>query len=312
MSNKKILVSFLLVVLIALSLSAVSAIDDADEEVIAVDDEVAVAVDDVEVLSESSSPEANTSDAVQTAINSATTNGDIVDLSKYDKYDFGSNIVTVNKNNIVIKGNGSTTIYGYGNVSDRNNGGIFHITANNVTISGIQFVNTCPTNNQTYGGKTMGVAIRADRIDTVTIKDCNFTDYDQAIRVQASSNALIENNGFYGGYTTLIENNPTKNVEEGSKTVSVGGSRNVVIRNNIFDGPMLDGLSMFGGSGGNNLISNNIFIGNSYAIYFGGASTKGSVLKENKFINCGQFVKDGQNLTGLPIISIQNHLTVLL
>lgn len=299
MNNKKILISFLLVVLMAISLSAVSAAEDVDE---VASDDILSADDSVEVLSEVQQPTNNTVDAIDTAINNAN-EGDTVDLSNHAEYDFGNKTITISKDNLLIKGNGTTVIKGHGDSGK--NTAMFVVKSKNIVFQDLVFIDTHPKNNLTYGGSTNGVAIRAQGATNTTVKDCSFTDFDQAIRVQASNAALIENNKFNGGYTTALINDPTMNAETGSKAVSVGGSRNLIIRNNIFDGPMLDGLSLFGGSGGNNLIEGNTFIDNAYAIYFGGASTKGSVLFNNTFINCGSFNRDGKNFTALPIISIQ-------
>lgn len=299
MNNKKILISFLLVVLMAISLSAVSAAEDVDE---VASDDILAADDSVEVLSEVQQPTNNTVDAIDTAINNAN-EGDTVDLSNHAEYDFGNKTITISKDNLLIKGNGTTVIKGHGDSGK--NTAMFVVKSKNIVFQDLVFIDTHPKNNLTYGGSTNGVAIRAQGATNTTVKDCSFTDFDQAIRVQASNAALIENNKFNGGYTTALINDPTMNAETGSKAVSVGGSRNLIIRNNIFDGPMLDGLSLFGGSGGNNLIEGNTFIDNAYAIYFGGASTKGSVLFNNTFINCGSFNRDGKNFTALPIISIQ-------
>ena len=295
--NKKILISFLLVVLMAISFSAVSAADD-----IAAVDDVVAADDSVDVLSEIKQPTNNSVEAIDAAINDAN-EGDTVDLSNHAEYDFGNKTITISKDNLLIKGNGTTVIKGHGDSGK--NTAIFIVTGKNIAFQGLVFIDTHPKNNLTYGGSTNGCAIRAQGATNTTVKDCSFTNFEQAIRVQASNTALIENNKFNGGYTTALINDPTMNAETGSKTVSVGGSRNVIIRNNTFDGPMLDGLSLFGGSGGNNLIEGNTFIGNAYAIYFGGASTKGSVLFNNTFINCGSFNRNGKNFSALPVISIQ-------
>ena len=301
MNNKKILVSFLLVVLMAISLSAVSAVDDIGAGDV---DDVVAAEDSVDVLSEPKQPDNNTAEAVDTVIQNAN-DGDTIDLSNNPVYELKDKVITIEKNDITIKGNGTTTIYTYGDAGK--NTAAFIVKGSNVVFQGLVFIDNNPDNNFTYGdgGKVIGTAIRAQNAINTTIKDCNFTDFEQAIRIQNSNTAVIENNYFSGGYTTYLLNDPTKNVETGSKMVSVGGSLNVKIINNTFNGPMLDGLSLFGGSGGNNLIADNIFIGNAYAIYFGGASTKGSVLRNNTFINCGSFKKDGENWTGLPVVSIQ-------
>ena len=105
MNNKKILVSFLLVVLIAISLGSVSAQDAAD---------VAVAEDASDVVIADSIEPTGTSVAdVQNAVDSAKT-GDTVDLSKNAEYDFTNQTVTIATSGITLDGKGTTTIKGYG------------------------------------------------------------------------------------------------------------------------------------------------------------------------------------------------------
>ena len=120
MNHKKILVSFLLVVLIAISIGSVSAQEATD--VVAVDDTA-------EVVADSIQPNSTSVADVQSAVNTAKT-GDTVDLSKNAEYDFTNQTVTIATDGIIIDGKGTTTIKGYG---DGN--GIFAINkAQNVTM----------------------------------------------------------------------------------------------------------------------------------------------------------------------------------
>ena len=87
------------------------------------------------------------------------------------------------------------------------------------------------------------------------------------------------------------------------------GSQRPIIVNSVFDGPMLDAISIASGSGGA-VVAGNTFIDNAYSIYFGGASTGETLIIENQFTNCGYF--DGVDNNGssvfwdaLPVISIQ-------
>ena len=84
------------------------------------------------------------------------------------------------------------------------------------------------------------------------------------------------------------------------------GSHDITVTNCVFEGPVLDGISIASNSG-NNIMTGNTFIGNAYAIYFGGASTQGCVIADNKFINCG-FNKNNESeilFNNLPVISTQ-------
>ena len=140
MNKKKILVSFLLVVLIAISIGSVSAEDATD---------VAVTKDTSDVvIADSIEPTGATVADVQKAVDTAKT-GDIVDLSKNAEYDFTNQTVTIATDGITIDGKGTTTIKGYG---DGN--GIFAINkAQNVTIQGIKFIDTNPKNDFRYNSQ---------------------------------------------------------------------------------------------------------------------------------------------------------------
>lgn len=291
MNHKKILVSFLLVVLIAISIGSVSAQEATD--VVAVDDTA-------EVVAVSIQPNSTSVADVQSAVNTAKT-GDTVDLSKNAEYDFTNQTVTIATDGIIIDGKGTTTIKGYG---DGN--GIFAINkAQNVTIQGIKFIDTNPKNDFKYNGTTAGWGISVSAAPGALIKDCEFTDFNSGIVVMQTSGCTIENNKFMGGYSTKLANDPTVNKEQGSKSLNIyRQSDNVIVRNNSFVGPILDGVSIAQGSGSNQVLDN-YFEGNCYSIYFGGASTAGSVVSGNQFINCGYFKEGDIFWEGLPVISIQ-------
>lgn len=297
MNNKKIILSFLLVVLIALSVSAVSAEDAAD--VVSVDEDAADVVSVDEVATTPIQPTEATVDAVQTAIDSAKT-GDIVDISNNAVYNFTDKGVTVKTDGITVDGKGTTTIYGYG---DGN--GILAIQAKNVTVQGIKFIDTNPKNDFKYNGTTAGWGISASSANGGIVKNCEFTDFNSGIVVMQTIGFNIEENKFNGGYSTLLANDPTVNKEQGSKSLNIyRQSAEVIVKNNSFVGPILDGVSIAQGSGSNQVIDN-YFEGNCYSIYFGGASTTGSVIKGNTFVNCGFFKEGSIDWSGLPVISIQ-------
>jgi hypothetical protein len=147
MNNKKILVSFLLVFVIALSVAAVSAEDAADVAAVSADADDAVTVsedatdavsvsDDADVISDGApyQPTENTVEAVQDAINKANQTGDTVDLSNYAEYDFGSGSVTISNDNVIFKGNGTTIIKGYGANNQGKGNALVMVSAKNVTI----------------------------------------------------------------------------------------------------------------------------------------------------------------------------------
>lgn len=292
MNNKKILISFLLVVLIALSVGSVSAEDATD--VIAVDDAA-----DIVAADEPITPASDSVEDVQTAIDTATS-GQTVDLSKYTTYNFTNNTVTIKTDGIIVDGKGNTTIYGYGDGD-----GIIAIKAKNVTLQGIKFVDTNPNNDFKYNGTVSGWGVSASQANGGLVKDCEFTDFNSGIVVMQTTGFDIENNKFNGGYTTKLLNDPTVNKETGSKSLNIyRQSSQVTVKNNTFEGPILDGVSIAQGSGSNYVIGNT-FIGNCYSIYFGGASTVGSVIANNTFINCGYFKEGDIFWEELPVISMQ-------
>ena len=305
MDNKKILMSFILVVLIAISASAVSAADavavDEQADVIAVDDATdALEVDDsAEVIAETIQPNTTSVADVQAAVSKAKT-GDTVDLSKYAEYDFTNQTVAINTDGITVDGKGTTTIKGYG---DGN--GIFAIKAKNVVIQGIKFIDTNPKNDFKYNGTVQGWAISATQANGGIVQNCEFYNFSSGVVVMQTKGYTIQDSKFDGGYSTLLANDPTVNKEQGTKALNIyKQSAQVLVKNNTFTGPMLDGVSIAQGSGSNQVIGNT-FIGNCYSIYFGGASTVGSTIRENKFINCGFFKEGSIFWEGLPIISIQ-------
>jgi hypothetical protein len=300
MNNKKILLSFFLVVLIALSVSAVSA-GNATDDIVATEDTDVVAADDVELLAANPiQPTTNTSDAIQTAVNSAN-DGDTIDLSNHESYNITDKTITVAKDNLVIKGNGTTKIYGYG---DGN--GFFDITSKGVTIQGLIFVNENPKNNLTYNGTVSGLGIRfaGSVAEGGVVDNCVFHNFNQAVSISSCNNVAVKNSKFYGGYATKLINDPTVNKEQGSKVISVMGSFFTTVINNTFDGVVLDALSIAGGSGDAKII-NNTFINNVYSIFFGGASTDGTYITGNTFTNCGSFDDGVNHWDAFPVISIQ-------
>lgn len=292
MNNKKILLSFLLVVLIAFSLGSVSAENTTDA--LAVDDAV-----DVVAVDEPIQPASDSVDDVQTAVDSAK-EGNTVDLSKYAEYDFTDKTVTISNNGVIVDGKGTTTIKGYG---DGN--GIFAIKAQNVTIQGIKFIDTNPKNDFKYNGTTAGWGISASAANGGLIKDCEFTDFNSGVVVMQTTGFTIQDSNFTGGYSTLLANDPTVNKEQGSKSLNIyRQSSQVTVKGNRFIGPILDGVSIAQGSGANYVLDN-YFEGNCYSIYFGGASTAGSLIANNTFVNCGFFKEGSIDWKGLPVISIQ-------
>ena len=179
-----------------------------------------------------------------------------------------------------------------------------------VTIKGITFIDNNPKNNLTYGGSVNGWGVQFNGNDAANgvVDDCTFTDFNQAVVVKSCNNVTVKNSRFYGGYATKLVNDPTVNKEQGSKVIAVGGSFFTNIENNIFDGVVLDAISIAQASGDAKIIGNT-FKNNVYSIFFGGASTDGTFISDNTFENCGIYngTFNGQPVywDAYPVISIQ-------
>ena len=235
-----------------------------------------------------------------------------IDLSDFDSYDVGNTTFEVARA-VTIIGNGNTVINGWGGPGN----GIFHVSASGVTFRGIIFNCTNPDSLLTYydentnkANEVKGWGIHFQRATNGLVDACAFLNFNSPVRIQQQANDVTVKNSYFTGVTNYLRNDPLVNVERGTKAVNVMGSQNTQIINNTFEGPVLDAISLASGCGGASII-NNTFIGNSYAIYFGGASTAGTTISGNKFKNVGHF-EGTDSKTGnpvvwdlLPIISIQ-------
>jgi len=295
MKNTKVIMSLLLVLLIALSISAVSADNSTNSSVNTGGNTYTVSptgdsTQDIKVISD--------------AIDKAEA-GDTIDLGG-NAYDVGDGQINITKN-ITLQGNENTTISGTGSGS-----GIIFISEGNgsspngAIIKGIIFNNTAA--NTTYTGsdtlKGWGICIKA--ASNVLIEDCSFINFNHGVRVQGGSSDNTIQNCYFTGAATSVTNDGKK--ESGTKGIGIMKSTGTKILDNTFYGQVLDGVSIASGSTGT-IVENNMFINNCYAIYFGGASTQGSTIANNTFINCG-YINASLNgsevyFDDLPVISTQ-------
>ena len=312
--NKKILLSVFLVLLVAISVSAVAAedvtvddtvIDDVTVEEVAADNAVAedIAVDDaVNDKAALNDPKTinvdeETADAIQAALDEAA-DGDTISLKENGVFDVASTKFTVSKN-VTIKGNGATI--NVDGVNQNGKGATFICAANGTSFENIKFVNT---NGPKYYPETIsGVAIEL-AISYGTVSNCQFLDFSSGVYGRGASHCTITG-CYFNGSSTKITNDGNK--EAGTKAINLMGCDHITVDGNIFEGQVLDGVSLASSSGFNNVI-NNQFINNSYAIYFGGASTKGCTISGNTFTNCGwcyNYATSQVIWKNLPVISIQ-------
>lgn len=238
----------------------------------------------------------NNGSDIQDAVDHANS-GDTINLGSNKTYNIEKEIsitkqVTIKGDNVNISANRAFDIQ----------------SASGTTVSGITFINTIEVPE--YRGNINGVAINLRYGNNLLIKNCSFINYASGIYLNNVRDSTVDN-CYFTGVTTGV--NPDSS-DSGTKAINIMGSKNLNIINNVFDGPVLDGLSIASGSG-DILAENNTFINNTYAIFYGGASTEGSKIRNNRFITCGMintsyysanlkrtFVVDYPNL---PVISLQ-------
>ncbi|MBQ9161559.1 MAG: right-handed parallel beta-helix repeat-containing protein [Methanobrevibacter sp.] len=298
MKNSKILISFLLVLLVAISMSAVCAEDNATATATTYN---VTGTDDV---------------AIQDAINNATA-GDTIDLGSDKTYTINSTVtldkeINIVGTNVVFNGEGQSKGVSGASLYD----GFINVLkeASNSKITGISFVNVDADGKYTGVSKVTlngyGIQI-ANGATGVVIDNCKFTDFNNGVYISNSPSNIIQNCWFTGN-ATFINNIPSGPKDRGAYAISIMRSKGNVVQNNTFYGPLCDGVSIAGGSG-STIVKGNTFDGNAYSIYFGGASTGGSVIEDNIFINCGSFstsyddngTTKNVSFNTLPVISVQ-------
>ena len=240
----------------------------------------------------------NDADSIQVQIDSAK-DGDTINLGENKEYTIEDTIsvtkkVSITGNNVSIKSSNQNYV-----LNIRGTDG--------VSVSGIKFTNTNPLPD--YGGTINGVAIYSQANRNLLITDCSFINYASGAYLSATQSASIKNS-YFTGTTTAVK----AGTESGTKAINLMGSRNIEIINNTFYGQVLDGLSIASGTS-DVIVQYNTFINNTYAIFYGGASTEGSKIKNNRFITCGMisttwysaYLKQTFNITynNLPVISLQ-------
>lgn len=316
--NRKILVSFLLIVLVALSFGAVSAAEDiaTGEDVVSTDSDqsVEVAADADVPLTETKTVDGDDADAIQNAINSANA-GDTINLGNDKTYTLDKT-VTVNKT-VTITGNNVTIL---GNAASSPDNGYINIVkaGSGTNISNIILKNVGSYLNLKYTGEDtlQGWGIYIKQATNCLVDNCTFYDWNHGVRIQQQANYnTVKNSFFYGGTATFINNLPNGEKDRGSYYIGIMGSTGCLVTDCLFQGPACDGVSIASGAGGNKVIRNK-FNGTAYGIYFGGASTSNTLLADNTFINVGSFESDVYDKTtgdvkghvkfiDLPVISVQ-------
>ena len=279
--NKKIILSLLLVLLVAISLSAVAAADNNATANDGTDtEEIGPSADAVEI---------------QNKIDNAQ-DGDTIELEN-KTYNVTGATFTLDKQ-VTVKGNGATIAAS--GAEQGGQGALIVATVAGTSFEGITFVNT--DGHKAYGEKVSGYAIQL-AIENGSVDNCAFIDWGSGVYGRGASFCTISNS-YFNGSSTKVTNGGTK--ESGTKAINLMGSHDIIVKGCTFEGQVLDGISIASNSG-NNIMTDNTFIENCYAIYFGGASTQGCVIANNTFIRCGWCEDEEGNIIfkDLPIISTQ-------
>ncbi len=252
MNKNTLSISILLIILIAVSISAVSA---ENNETVLTDTFV----------------EGFDAASIQNAIDSES-DGGTINLGENKEYNLSSDSVNIDKK-VTLKGNNVTI------TASASKGALSIRSASDVTVEGITFIN--PVDLPGYGGQLDGKAIYTQASSNIKINNCRFLNYAYGIEMYSTSNSEIKNSYFNGATTSVSGMAGT-----GTKAIQLMGSKNIDIKNNIFDGQIYDALSIASGSSYVS-IENNTFTNNTFAIFYGGASTEGNKIKNNRFITCG-------------------------
>ena len=251
--------------------------------------------DDTDVLTSDIQVDGNDASTIQKAIDDAKA-GDTINLGTNKSYNVDSQIsvykqVTIKGDNVEINGLN-----------------VFQISSSDTTVQGLKFTNPNPAAQ--YRGSVSGNAISVSYQSNILIDNCSFINYHSGVYLSGVRDSNITNSYFTGVTTGVVPDSS----DSGTKAINVMGSSNLHIKGNTFEGQILDGVSI-ASSSSNIYIENNTFINNTYAIYYGGASTEGNIIRNNRFITCGRinttYYSTGlkKNVTvdysNLPVISLQ-------
>ena len=253
---------------------------------------------------------------LQTAINSANA-GDIINLGPR-VYNVSYSQINITKN-LTFRGDGiDTAIYGYGYQEGYGNSSstsVLYVSAPGTTIEGISFISIDPNLAYTDWDTLYGWGLKIDTPAIgVRVNNCSFINYNHGIYCKGK-NATITNSFFNGATTRLFTSSDDGGKERGTKCIHLYDVDNCLIRNNTFDGPVLNALELDYGCDYTKILNNN-FHNNSYSIYFYGVvdyntPSTNNIIANNTFTDCGHFeapyFRDyNAYFTYLPIIDTSN------
>ena len=239
MNYKKLMLPLVMFVLLALTVSAVSAADYT----------VNSGADTTEI---------------QGVIDSANA-GDTVNFQAGEYKDI-DNVNITKTLTINGAGNNQTKIYGLG---DGNSNTVFNVRAGDDTeptgsvFQGLSFYMTDNRENPTGAN---GYGILLSGVENITVKDCSFVNGSASVYIGRSTNTQILNS-YFEGVTVQITHGGSKEV--GTKALNIMGGTNTIVDNNYFYGPSLDAISV-ASNAQVITVTNNYIEGASYGMYYGG------------------------------------------
>lgn len=280
--NNKILVSLLIVLIAVVSLSAVSAADDASSTVVSSPTEQveAVEISSIDMGGIISEPAAEsktwninssaTYEDVQKIIDNSQS-GDTINFTKNAVYNWHSSevlsAITI-PHTLIIEGNNATI--------DCDNG--FIANSKSASVDGSVFQNINFNIKQT--NLINGRGIDLSGVTNIKVINCTFANGNAGVRTSSCSDITVDGCSFIG--TTDVTTIGKK--EKGTKAVAIMGGSNHKILNNYFGKDLLDGVSIASNSKNNFQFINNTFEENWYGVFYGGG-VRGIVVQGNTFIN---------------------------
>ena len=300
--NNKILISLLIVLIAAVSLSAVSATDsDIDTQSINLNSNSeqveAVEVSNINmggvISADNGTSEPKTIDVkdgatieeVQEIIDNSNP-GDIIKFAENGKYNWHgpenqTSAVSAIKINhqLTLDGNNATITCDNGFATDNKensvDGTIFKNFNFDVSV-------TTTTDSKTTTSLWNGRAIEVQGAKNISVMNCNFKNGNSGIYSGRNNGLTIDNCSFVGATDAATIGSGKK--ETGTKAIAIMGGSNAIISNCYFGDDLLDGVSIASGAQNNFQFLNNTFENVWYGVFYGGG-VRGVVVEGNTFKN---------------------------
>ena len=333
--NNKILVSLLIVLIVAISLSAVSATEDVATQSI----DVASASEQVEAVQTSdidmsgvisadngtSQPtvrdvkDGATVDEVQKIIDESNP-GDIIKFAENGKYNWhgpenqtaavGAIKIT---HQLTLDGNNATILCDNGFVTDNKESSVDGTTFTNfnfdVSVTTTQNVTDKETNKTTTQVVTSlwnGRAIEVQNAKNISVMNCTFKNGNSGVYSGRNNGVLVDNCSFVGATNAKTIGLGKK--ETGTKALNIMGGSNTIISNCYFGDDLLDGVSIASGAQNNFQFINNTFENVWYGVFYGGG-VRGVVVEGNTFKNSKVYDLGLVKAAGETIINNNTFIT---